>query len=321
MYWYSNSTPPSQLFRRCSTLARLTSRPSVPAPALPFSSLHRHHTPGHRIASHRISPATSSTHRPSTSHDDPCSRSHPLCGQRRAYFFPILPSHAPSSLADLCGSRSLISLPSNLVHLSAQATGCCCSLLKQVCCSYVNLSLCFGKIAAAPLASSSWPQLELLTEIPALFGIQQPPHSLLLVATLQPSLVRVYLVYAAAFPLIWLLSFAFRAPCLDFLPAPARKTSIRTHTAASEVSSILESRIGNASAESALEETGKVLTIGDGIARWVDFSSPQEILAPKFGPMTNLPLTWHPSPSIGYSIMQCLRSTQCPRYAKRVSYR
>lgn len=38
-------------------------------------------------------------------------------------------------------------------------------------------------------------------------------------------------------------------------------------TAASEVSSILEGRISGASTGGELEETGRVLTIGDGIAR------------------------------------------------------
>jgi len=47
----------------------------------------------------------------------------------------------------------------------------------------------------------------------------------------------------------------------------ARRTYATAKPAASEVSSILESRIQNSSADVDLAETGKVLTIGDGIAR------------------------------------------------------
>lgn len=59
------------------------------------------------------------------------------------------------------------------------------------------------------------------------------------------------------------LAYALLADdCFSLSPLPCFSS-----TAASEVSSILESRISNSSADIDLSETGRVLTIGDGIAR------------------------------------------------------
>jgi F-type H+-transporting ATPase subunit alpha len=63
------------------------------------------------------------------------------------------------------------------------------------------------------------------------------------------------------------LSLVRPFPSIDDIRTVSYDSHLLFQTAASEVSSILEGRISGATTGGELEETGRVLTIGDGIAR------------------------------------------------------
>ena len=72
------------------------------------------------------------------------------------------------------------------------------------------------------------------------------------------------------FPTFWLPNVLFKQVARVVIPAShvaARKLHLSAPSRGAEISSILEERIMGAAPKADLEETGRVLSIGDGIAR------------------------------------------------------